>query len=36
MYPKSQTSDSGENISIVQVKNRHETENILPDGAIIW
>ncbi|WP_259070331.1 RES domain-containing protein [Mucilaginibacter sp. X4EP1] len=25
-----------ENISIAQVKNRRETENIMPDGTIIW
>jgi len=29
-------NDDWENISVVKVKSRRETENILPDGTIIW
>jgi hypothetical protein len=29
-------NDDWENISIVKVKNKRETSNILPDGSIIW
>ena len=25
-----------ENISVVKVKNKRETDNILPDGTIVW